>query len=71
MTQPITFADVLEAAEQLDDRSPAALVAILSRPLAERGRPRVMDTVEQARQEFAAGQFHEMTGEAIVREALP
>ena len=36
MTQPIVFADVLDAAEQLDAESQAELVAILGRRLAER-----------------------------------
>ncbi len=37
MSQPIVFADVLDAAEQLDVDAQAELVAILSRRLAERG----------------------------------
>ena len=49
MSQPIAFADVLDAAEQLDADSQAELVAILTRRLAERGRERVIATVEQAR----------------------
>lgn len=55
MTHPIAFDDVLDAAEQLDADAQAELVAVLSRRLAERGRQRVMATVEQARREFAAG----------------
>ena len=36
MNQPIVFADVLDAAEQLDAGAEQELVAILSRRLAER-----------------------------------
>ena len=54
MNNENAFADVLDAAEQLDLESQAELVAILSRRLAERGRERVAATVAQARQEFVA-----------------
>jgi hypothetical protein len=69
MSQPNAFADVLEAAEQLDADAQAELVAVLSRRLAERGRERVAATVAQARREFAAGQCQAMTAEELVREA--
>ena len=70
MNQPIAFADVLDAAEQLDAGAQAELVAILSRRLAERGRERVRETIAQARREFAAGQCQVMTAAEIVREGL-
>ncbi len=69
MSQSMVFADVLEAAEQLDADAQAELVAVLSRRLAERGRQRVADAVAQARREFAAGQFQAMTPAEIVGEA--
>jgi hypothetical protein len=69
MSQPIVFAEVLDAAEQLDTDAQAELVAVLSRRLAERGRERVAATVAQARREFAAGQCQAMTAEELVREA--
>jgi hypothetical protein len=69
MSQPIAFADVLDAAEQLDAEAQAELVAVLSRRLAERGRERVSASVAQARREFAAGQCQPMTAEELVREA--
>lgn len=70
MNQPIALDDVLDAAERLDAESQAELVAILSRRLAERGRRRVVEAVEQARREYAAGQCPPMTAAEIVREAL-
>ncbi len=69
MSQQSAFADILEAAEQLDADAQAELVAILSRRLAERGRERVAATVAQARREFAAGQCQPLTAAEIVREA--
>jgi hypothetical protein len=69
MSQQNAFADVLDAAEQLDVDAQAELVAVLSRRLAERGRERVAATVAQARQEFAAGQCQPMTAAEVVREA--
>jgi hypothetical protein len=68
MSQPIVFADVLDAAEQLDVEAQAELVAILSRRLAERGRERVVGAVAQARRESAAGQCQVMTAAEIVRD---
>ncbi len=70
MNQPIVFADVLDAAEQLDADAQAELVSILSRRLAERGRERVVEAVAQARREFAAGHCQVMTAAEIVREGL-
>jgi hypothetical protein len=69
MSQQSTFADVLDAAEQLDPDAQAELVAVLSRRLAERGRERIAGAVAQARQEFAAGQCQPMNAAEIVREA--
>jgi hypothetical protein len=69
MSQQYAFADVLDAAEQLDIDAQEELVAVLSRRLADRGRERVAATVAQARREFAAGQCQPMTAAEIVREA--
>ncbi len=69
MSQQSAFADVLDAAEQLDAEAQAELVGVLTRRLAERGRQRVADTVAQARREFAAGQCQPMTAAEILRES--
>ncbi len=69
MSQTNAFADVLDAAEQLDVEAQAELVAVLSRRLAERGRERVAASVAQGRREFAAGQCQPMTAVEILREA--
>jgi len=69
MSPHLTFEDALEAVERLDPEAQEQLVAILSRRLAERGRERVISSVEQARKEFAAGQCATMTAAEIVRES--
>jgi hypothetical protein len=69
MSNQSAFADVLDAAEQLDADAQAELVAVLSRRLAEQGRERVAATVAQARREFAAGQCQAMSAAELVREA--
>jgi ribose 1,5-bisphosphokinase PhnN len=69
MSQKIGFADVLDAAEQLDDNAQIELIDVLSRRLAERGRERLATVVEQARREFAAGQCQPMTAAELIREA--
>ncbi len=70
MSQQIGFAEVLETVEQLDDDAQAELILLLRRRLAERGRLRVVETIAEARREFAAGQCKAMTPKEIVREAL-
>jgi hypothetical protein len=70
MNQQIEFADVLDAAEQLDVNAQAELVAVLSRRLAERGRERVASSVADTRREFAAGQCQAMTASELIRESL-
>ena len=69
MSQQNTFAEVLDAAERLDPKAQAELVAVLSRRCAERGRERVAATVAQARRESAAGQCQPMSATEIVSEA--
>ena len=69
-TGPVAFAEILDAAEQLDPGAQAELIAILGRRLTERGRERMANTVAQARQEYADGQSRIMTPEEIIREAL-
>lgn len=69
MSPQNTFADALDAAEQLDVDAQEELVAVLSRRLAERGRQRVAAVVAQARREFSAGQCQPMTAAEVVHEA--
>jgi hypothetical protein len=69
MSQHPTFADVLDAVGQLDAESQAELVDVVKRRLAEQGRKRIVATVNQARQEFKAGQSQPMTAAEIMQKA--
>ncbi|MGA2032082.1 MAG: hypothetical protein ABSG68_07500 [Thermoguttaceae bacterium] len=69
MSHQNPFAEVLDAAEQLDPDAQAELVAVLSRRLAARGRERVAATVAQAHREFAAGQCQPITAAELISEA--
>lgn len=70
MSDVVTFAAVVEAAEQLDAESQAELIEILRRRLAEKGRERIVATVAEARQEYQTGQCQSMDAAEIVREAM-
>lgn len=70
MTPTIPFDDVLESADKLSPDDQEALIAILHRRLAEAGRLRVAADVQEARQEFAAGQCAPTTTDALMREIL-
>ena len=70
MSQQIGFAEVIDAAEQLDPEAQAELVAVLGRRLAERGGERIAVVVAQARREFDAGQCEPLTAAELVREAI-
>jgi hypothetical protein len=70
MTSTVPFDDVLEAADQLSLEDQEALIAILRRRLAQAGRHRLAAEVQQARQEFAAGQCRPTTPDALLREIL-
>jgi hypothetical protein len=69
MNRPAAFADVLEAAEQLDEAAQAELVEVLTRRRAERGRERIAASAEEARREFAAGGCRPATVDELIREA--
>jgi hypothetical protein len=70
MTQGMPFGEVLEAADQLSPEDQQALIAILHRRLAQAGRHRVADDVQEARQEFAAGRCRPATPDELMREIL-
>ena len=69
MSSQFAFSEVLAAAEQLDVDAQAQLVSLLSRQLAERGRERVAAVIDEARKEFAAGQYQVMSAKDLIREA--
>jgi hypothetical protein len=57
MRQQVAFANVLDAAEQLDPDAQAELVAVLIGRLAERGCERLAVVAAQSRRGFAGWQF--------------
>ena len=66
---PPRFADVVEAADALSDEDQEALVELLRRRLALRGRGRLVERVAASRRDFEEGRFRRATVEEIMREA--
>ncbi len=69
MTQA-TFADVIEAAEQLPLEEQENLIHILKNRLRDRKRAELVKDVAEAQQEFAQGKCKPMTPEQIMGEIL-
>lgn len=65
-----TFAQVLDAADQLSPEDQEELIAILHRRLIEAGRQRVLADVRASRREFRAGLCRPATPAEIMREIL-
>jgi hypothetical protein len=55
MGQAMPFGEVLEAADRLSPDEQETLVSIIQHRLAERGRKRLQDAIQEARREFAEG----------------
>jgi hypothetical protein len=70
MTPVMLFGDVLEAAAHLSLEEQQELIAILQRRVAETGRQRLIAEVQEARQQFAAGQCRPVTPDELMREIL-
>ena len=68
MVPRIRFDELIEAVEDLPEEAQAELVEVIRRRLAERGRQRVVEEVQQARREFAEGKCSETTPEDVLRE---
>ncbi len=66
----ISFADVLEAVEQLSTEDQEALVEIVRRRASERGRKRMAAEAEEARREFAEGKCRPTTPGELIDEIL-
>jgi len=65
MRQRVRFDKLLEAVESLPDDAQAELVDVIRRPLAERGRKRIVREVRQARKEFAEGKCSPTTPDVM------
>ena len=65
-----TFAEILEAAEQLPLEDQESLIHILQNRLRDQKRTELVRDVQEAQQEFAQGQCQPMTPEQIMEEIL-
>ena len=70
MSQQLRFDEVLDAADQLSLDEQRELIAILNRRLALAGRQRLLEEVEEARKDFAAGKCLPATPDEIMRDIL-
>jgi hypothetical protein len=70
MGKALLFNDVVEAAESLSLEEQEALVDLLRRRLAERGRQRVAEDIRQANKEFEEGLCQPATPDEIIDEIL-
>jgi hypothetical protein len=69
MTQ-ITFATILDAADQLPLEDQENLIDILQKRLRDHRRAELVQEVQQAQQEFAQGQCKIATPQQIIEEIL-
>ncbi len=65
-----TFAEILEAAEQLPLEDQENLIHILQNRLRDQKRTELVRDVQAAQQEFAQGQCQPLTPEQIMGEIL-
>ena len=65
-----TFAEILEAAEQLPLEDQESLIHILQNRLRDQKRTELVRGVQEAQQEFAQGQCQPLTPEQIMEEIL-
>lgn len=65
-----TFADILEAAEQLPLEDQEHLIHILQNRLRDRKRAALVRDVHEAQQEFAQGKCQPVTPEQLMKEIL-
>jgi hypothetical protein len=70
MNQSLPFNDVLDAADKLPPEEQEELISILHRRLAERGRKRIVASVQDARREFSSSGCQPASSDDLIREAL-
>ena len=71
MGQELPFAEVLEAADHLSFEEQEALVEIMQRRVAERGRKRIAADIREARQEFAQGRCKTSSVDRMLDDFVP
>ncbi len=67
---PITFSDILEAADQLPLKDQEDLIDILQNRLRAQKRAALVQDIQDAQQEFAQGKCHPTTPENLMEEIL-
>ncbi len=70
MAKALLFGEVLEAIETLSLEDQETLQEILHRRLIERRREELVQDVQQAQQEFQAGQCRPVTPEDLMKEIV-
>jgi hypothetical protein len=68
MNTPIRFDELLDAVEQLPTDEQAQLMAIVGQRLAEKGRQRVVEEVNEASSDYTEGRCKVASVDDIVRE---
>lgn len=68
MPQTMAFGEILEVVEQLPPEDQEALIDVVQRRLAERGRKRVIAEAQQARKEFEEGKCRLVTVDELMKE---
>ena len=71
MAKSLHFGEVLESIETLSLEDQEILREILHRRIVERRREELAQDVQQAQQEFQAGQCRPATPEELIREIVP
>lgn len=66
----ITFAEILEAANQLPAEDQENLIDILQNRLRDNRRADLVRDIQEAQQEFAEGKCQPVTPEQIIKEIL-
>ena len=66
----MSFAELLEAADQLSLEEQSDLVEVLRRRIAARRRDEIAEEIRDARREYAAGLCHPATPDAILKNIL-
>lgn len=71
MQKALPFGEVLEGVETLSLEDQEILKEILHRRIVERRREELVRGVQQAQQEFQAGECHPVTPEELMNEIVP
>ena len=68
MNHTITFADLVEAVDQLSEEEKETLIGIVQRRQVERRRKRQVRAVKQSRRDYAAGHYQVSTPTEIIKK---